>query len=132
MIIRIRAVTVHEVPERVTPAAERRFLADLQSYVETERPRLVLDCSAVREMNYGAIHLLLSCLEEAMKRNGDAKLAGVDPEAKAALDSVGVGRLFEIYATTSEAVQSFRHRAMPSLRSALDEAAPGQAAESVA
>lgn len=132
MIIRIRAVTVHEVPERVTPAAERKFLQDLQNYVETERPRLVLDCSAVREMNNATIHLLLSSLEEAMKRNGDAKLAGITPEAKAALDSKGVSRLFETFATTAEAVQSFRHRASSSLLSALDDEIPGQPAESVA
>jgi anti-sigma B factor antagonist len=132
MIIRIRAVTVHEVPERVTPAAERRFLLDLQNYVETERPRLVLDCSAVQQMNNATMHLLLSCLEEAMKRNGDAKLAAINPEAKAALDSMGVSRLFEIFATAAEAVQSFRHRATPSLLTTLDDAIPGQAAESVA
>lgn len=132
MIIRIRAVTVHEVPEHVTPAAERKFLQDLQTYVETERPRLVLDCSAVREMNNPTIHLLLSSLEEAMKRNGDAKLAGISPEAKAALDAKGVNRLFETFATTGEAVQSFRHRSAPSLLSALDEEVPGQPAESVA
>jgi anti-sigma B factor antagonist len=132
MIIKIRAVTVHEVPEQVTPAAERRFLQDLQDYVETERPRLVLDCSAVQQMNNRMIHLLLSCLEEAMKRNGDARLAGINPEAKAALDSMGVSRLFEIYSTTAEAVQSFRHRATPSLLSALDDAMPGRAVEGVA
>lgn len=132
MIIRIRAVTVHEVPEQVTPAAERQFVQDLQSYVETERPRLVLDCSAVRQMNNATIHLLLSSLEEAMKRNGDAKLAGITPETKAALDARGVGRLFETFATTAEAVQSFRHRAASSLLSAHDEDIPGQPAESVA
>lgn len=131
MIIRIRAVTVHEVPERVTPAAERRFLRDLQSYVETERPRLVLDCSAVRQMNNATIHLLLSCLEEAMKRNGDAKLAAVNSEARTALDAMGVSRLFEIFETASEAVQSFRHRTTPSIVPAHDGTVPG-VAESVA
>jgi anti-sigma B factor antagonist len=134
MIVRIRAVTVHEMPERVTPAAERRFLQELQEYVETERPRLVLDCSAVGEMDNATIHLLLSCLEEAMKRNGDARLAAVSQEARAALDAAGVSRLFEIYPTTAEAVQSFRHRALSSPLSAveLESTTPGQAAEGVA
>jgi anti-sigma B factor antagonist len=134
MIIKIRAVTVHEVPERVTPAAERRFLQELQGYVETERPRLVLDCSAVADMDNAAIHLLLSCLEEAMKRNGDARLSGVNEEARAALDAAGVSRLFEIYPTTAEAVQSFRHRASLSPLSALEleSTMPGQPAEGVA
>jgi len=72
----MRAVTVHEVPDKVTAAAERRFLRELQTFVETERPRLVLDCSRVQQMDNATIHLLLSCLEEAMKRNGDVKLAG--------------------------------------------------------
>jgi anti-sigma B factor antagonist len=134
MIVKIRAVTVHEVPESVTPAAERRFLRELQEYVETERPRLVLDCSLVREMENATIHLLLSCLEEAMKRNGDARLAGVSEEARAALDAAGVSHLFEIYPTTAEAVQSFRHRSSSSPLSALEleSTTPGQAAEGVA
>lgn len=134
MIIRIRAVTVHEVPERVTPAAERKFLQELQEYVETERPRLVLDCSAVSKMDNAAIHLLLSCLEEAMKRNGDARLSAVSKTARTVLDATGVSRLFEIYPTTAEAVQSFRHRASSSPLSALEleSTMPGQASEGVA
>ena len=110
MIIKMRAVTVHEVPEKVTAATERRFLRELQPYVETERPRLVLDCSKVRQMDNPTIHLLLCCLEEAMKRNGDVKLAAVHPEAKATLQFAGVSRLFEVYTTTAEAMQSFRQR----------------------
>jgi anti-sigma B factor antagonist len=132
MIVKIRAVTVHQIPERVTAPAERKFLLDLQEYVETDRPRLVLDCSAVQEMNHAVIHLLLSCLEEAMKRNGDARLAGVGSKARSALESIGVSRLFEIYATTAEAAQSFRHRSAYSALSAIDNAGTGQQAESVA
>lgn len=110
MIIKMRAVTVHEVPEKVTAASERRFLRELQQYVETERPRLVLDCSRALQMDNATIHLLLCCLEEAMKRNGDVKLAGVHPEAKATLQFAGVSRLFETYASVTEAKQSFRQR----------------------
>jgi len=120
MLIKMRAVTVHEVPERVSAASERRFLRDLQSFVETERPRLVLDCSRVQTMDRATVHLLLSCLEEAMKRNGDVKLAGLQPQAKATLQFVGVHRLFEMYPTTSEAVQSFRHRHSPPMPGLLE------------
>jgi anti-anti-sigma regulatory factor len=59
-------------------------------------------------MDKPAINLLLSFLEEAMKRNGDVKLAGVPQEAMAALELAGVDRLFEIFATNAEAVSSFR------------------------
>ena len=106
----VRAVTVHRVPEEVTAIEERSFLRDLQQDVETERPRLVLDCSRVQRMDNATIHLLLCCLEEGMKRNGDVKLASLPPGAQATLRLTGVNRLFEIYATTAEAVNSFRKR----------------------
>lgn len=132
MIIKMRAVTVHEVPGQVTAASERAFLRDLQQYVETERPRLVLDCSHVQQMDRLTIHLLLSCLEEAMKRNGDVKLCGLRPETRSALDFVGVDRLFEIYATTAEAIHSFRQRPGGFAPAHLDAAARQQGSGSAA
>ena len=115
----IRAVTVHEVPEQVTATEQRIFLRDLQKHVETERPRLVLDCSRVRQMDNATIHLLLRCLEEVMKRNGDAKLASLPAGAQATLQLAGANRLFEIYATTAEAVHSFRERRISTMPSEL-------------
>ncbi len=72
-----------------------------------ERPCVVLDCSRIREMDKSAIHMLLCCLEEAMKRDGDVKLAAVSPLARRALEATRVDRLFEIYETEAEAVSSF-------------------------
>jgi anti-anti-sigma factor len=132
MIIKMRAVTVHEVPEKVTATSEKQFLRELQNYVETERPRLVLDCSRVREMDNDTMHLLLSCLEEAMKRNGDVKLAGVRSEAKASMLFAGVSRLFEVYATTAEATHSFRHRPNIALLASFENPSPEPAVENVA
>jgi anti-anti-sigma regulatory factor len=68
---------------------------------------MVLDCSRVREMDRFAIHMLLCCLEEAMKRDGDVKLAAVSPAARTTLERTRVDRLFEIYDTETEAVNSF-------------------------
>lgn len=113
MIIKMRTVTVHEIPEKVTAKEEKSFLNDLQHYVETERPRLVLDCSRIRKMDNATIHLLLSCLEEAMKRNGDVKLAGLDPQARATLSLTGADRLFEIFPATADAVRSFQRHGDP-------------------
>jgi anti-anti-sigma factor len=114
MSIRKRAVIVHQVPERVTPGKERSFLRELQHQVEAERPRFVLDCSMVWNMDRATISLLLSCLEEVMKCNGDVRLASLCPKAEAALQSAGVNRLFEIYETTESAVQSFHQRPISS------------------
>jgi anti-anti-sigma factor len=107
MSIRKRAVCVHQLPEQVTPIKRRSFLRGLLQSTEAGRPLLVLDCSMVRNMDYAMINLLLSCLEEVMKCNGDIRLASLRPAAKSVLEIAGVDRLFETYSTAQEAVQSF-------------------------
>jgi len=72
-----------------------------------DRPRLVLDCRRLQELDPPAIHFLLCCLEEAMKRNGDVKLALVAPGIRASLESIGADRIFEIFETLVDAVDSY-------------------------
>ncbi len=108
MTNRLRSVTVHQIPSAVTNTGERRFLRDLQSHVAAERPRIVLDCSEVAQMDDATVHLLLCCLEEAMKSNGDVKLAALSPAAESSLRRSKVNRLFELYPTPAAAVHSYQ------------------------
>jgi anti-anti-sigma factor len=87
--------------------AARRFFAELKSNLKVEKPCVVLDCANLREMDKQAIHMLLCCLEEAMKHNGDVKLAAVTPSVGEILELTRVDRLFEIYETETDAVNSF-------------------------
>jgi anti-sigma B factor antagonist len=107
MTIRKRAVAVIQLPEIRNAKERQAFLRDLQNRVDSDRPFVVLDCSSVGQLDRPGIHLLLCCLEEAMKRNGDLKLAGLDSSAKAILKTFGVYRLFDIHDTTAGAVNSF-------------------------
>jgi hypothetical protein len=59
-------------------------------------------------MDRAAVYLLLCCLEEAMKCDGDVKLAATSSEAMAILEFAGVSPLFESFYTIAEAVSSFR------------------------
>ena len=88
----------------------KRFLAAMEDCIDVDRPRIVLDCSRVRHMGRQAVNVLLCCLEEAMKRNGDVKLAAVPPDARAVLEITGADRLFEILDTMEDAVEGFYHR----------------------
>jgi anti-anti-sigma factor len=130
MTDRVRTAAVKQLPETVTSKEMRLFLNDLKSCLDGDRPCIVLDCSKVRKMDSAAIHLLLCCLEEAMKRNGDAKLAAVPPAAEAVLERVGVHRLFETFDTVAEAAGSFRRLRASSISHAY--AGSHQAAESAA
>ena len=55
----------------------------------------------------------LRCMEEAMKRNGDLKLAALSPQLAVILEMTRVDRLFEIFDNCNDAVESF-HRFSPS------------------
>jgi anti-sigma B factor antagonist len=113
---------VKEFPKALNPTQGRLFLREVQSYLHDDRPYIVLDCSKVDQIDRAAIQLLLCCLEEAIKRNGDVKLAAVPAGARLVLKLTGVDRLFEIFDTSAEAVSSFRRL---SVESASQEFVPG-------
>jgi anti-anti-sigma regulatory factor len=69
---------------------------------------VVLDCSLLPKLDRNAIHLLLCCLEEAMKRNGDVRLAALQPEPLSVLHSTGLDSVFQVFDSVENAVESFR------------------------
>jgi anti-sigma B factor antagonist len=111
MTLSIDAVSIRQVPEKLDVKRGRLFFRELESCINVERPRIVLDCSRVREMDKYALHVMLCCLEGAIKRNGDVRLAAVAPNAMLNLELAGLDRLFRIFETTDEAVESFQRRA---------------------
>ena len=108
MTAQTRTVTAMQLPESTNSHQVKAFLRELSDCAQVGRPRIVIDCSAFRRWDQAVLLLLLFCLEEAIKRNGDVKLAAVPAEAKALLESTGVARLFETFATVVEAIDSFR------------------------
>lgn len=102
-----RPVIVMQVPERLYRAEAEAFRNDLQALLEVERPRIVLDCSEITDIDSRGVEMLLHCMDEAMKRDGDVKLAAVGPGSAVILELMKVDRLFEVFDSPDEAVQSF-------------------------
>jgi hypothetical protein len=65
--------------------------------------------SQVRQLDAAGIDMLLHCMSEVMKRDGDLKLAALSPQAAAVLELTRTDRLFEIYVTSTDAVRSFSY-----------------------
>lgn len=103
-----RPVAVKQLPEKLSGAQGRAFFRELQSCLNSDRPRVVIDCSKLQHLDSAGIHVLLRCLEEAMKRNGDIKLATLPARPAATLELTGVHRLFESFDTIADAVTSFQ------------------------
>ena len=114
----MRPVVVRKFPDALSVQQKVAFLHDIAGIMNGSRPRLVLDCSRLRECDSSTIHLLLHCLEEAMKRNGDVKLAAIPTPAAVVLVSTGVARLFETFDTVEKAVNSFHQLPVPAERPA--------------
>jgi anti-sigma B factor antagonist len=106
-------VIVMELPERLNGAEGKTFQRDLQPLIEVDRPRLVLDCSRVQYMDSVGIEMLLHCMDEVMKRDGDLKLAALSPSSAAILELMRVDRLFEVFESADEAARSFHAVATP-------------------
>ena len=97
------------LPESVSVNEAQQLFRKLARLLTGDRPCLVFDFSDVRQLDSAGIEVLLRCMEEAMKRNGDVKLAAVTPQAAVILQLTRVDRLFEIFENPSDAVESF-HR----------------------
>lgn len=100
-------VIVMELPERLDHSGVTPFIVELKPLLESDRPRMVLDCAQVRNIDSAGVEMLLHCMEQAMKRDGDLKLAAVSPEVAIILELMRVDRLFETFETSAEAVRSF-------------------------
>ena len=102
-----RPVIVMQAPASLNQSEAEKFFSEMKPLLEVERPRLVLDCSEIREMDSTGVETLLRCMEEAMKRDGDLKLAAVAPASAIVLEMMRADRLFEIFNSSEEAVRSF-------------------------
>ncbi len=100
-------VVVMQVPEILGAREVGNFIQELGPLLQCNRPRIVLDCSQVRSIDSAGVEALLQSLEEALKRDGDLKLAALSPEADVMLELMRVARVFETFESCEEAVRSF-------------------------
>src|SRR5690348_16816958 len=100
-------IVVIQVPEHLSVGTVQVFRNELEPLLEANRPRVVLDCSQVRSIDSAGVETLLHSLEEALKRDGDLKLAALSPECEVMLELTRVARVFETFETCDDAVRSF-------------------------
>ena len=102
-----RPVIVKRMPQRLNLRESRAFARDVRPLLDSDRPQVVFDLSQVQQLDAAGVEMLLQCMSEAMKRDGDLKLAALSPQAAIVLEMTRTDRLFEIYNTCSDAVSSF-------------------------
>jgi anti-anti-sigma factor len=103
-----RAVVLKHLPEKVNAKHARDFVREMHPVLTSDRPQIVFDMSKVRHLDAAGVDMLLHCMAEVMKRDGDLKLAALSPQSAVVLEMTRTDRLFEIYQSASDAVRSFR------------------------
>jgi anti-sigma B factor antagonist len=85
----------------------KKFLSDVQPLLNADRPQVVFDLSQVQQLDVSGVEALLHCMRQAMRRDGDLKLAALSDQAAIVLEMTRTDRLFEIYKSSTDAVRSF-------------------------
>jgi anti-sigma B factor antagonist len=102
-----KPVVVKQLPEQVKLGHIQGLLREIAPLLKQDRPRIVFDFSRVHQIDSAGVDMLLHCVEQVAHRDGDLKLAAVRPESAIILELTRVDRLFEIFDTVTEAVDSF-------------------------
>lgn len=100
-------VLIRRLPARVDAEVVRTLMRELAPSLRSDGPRLVFDLAQVEEMDAAGVDMLLTCMTEVSKRDGDLKLAAPSPRALVILELTQMDRLFEIFESSSEAAASF-------------------------
>lgn len=80
----------------------------LETHIE-----LILDLSRMRFVDSSGLGAILSCYRQLRDKGGDLKLCGMTKHVRAVFELVRMHRIFDIYETQQEAVQSLAARTIP-------------------
>ena len=108
MALQLRTVLLKQLPQTLDEEQAWAFLETLKLSLSADRPRVVLNCASIQTFDRSSLHLLLCCLEEAMKRNGDVRLSCLSEPARAALEASGIDHLFKNFDSDADAIKSFQ------------------------
>jgi anti-anti-sigma factor len=77
--------------------------AALAQLLDTERPRIVVDMSAVEICDSSGLNLFAASHHTANTRGGWLRLAGLRPVVRRVVDATNLDRLLSIHATVADA-----------------------------
>src|SRR5437867_1742052 len=98
---------VIKLPEHVSAKEARTFMRALQPELRRDRPRVVVDMSAVKDIDTAALDMLLECMSKIARRDGAVKLAGISPEAEIVMELTRKDQILEKFPTVLDGAACF-------------------------
>jgi anti-anti-sigma regulatory factor len=97
-------VTVKQLPQPYDKAARRSFLREIKGLVDSsDRPRFIVDLSAVEQITPEAIDLLLECVGHAERGDGELSVAGASPQTGVILEITQAASVLNMFPSVLEA-----------------------------
>ena len=102
-----RPVIVKRVPETMNSSEARAFHKGISAVLSSDRPQIVFDVSKTKHVDSVGISVLVRCIRQAMRHDGDIRMSGVLPQIAVIFELTRIGRLFEMYESSTAAAKSF-------------------------
>lgn len=104
----IDGVAVATVPvEDLDAGNATEFKRDMAPVLDSHL-ELVLDLSRLRFVDSSGLGAFISCLRRLNAKGGDLKLCGMSKQVRGVFELVRMHRVFDICATSEDAVRAFR------------------------
>jgi len=97
-------VTVMQLPDLSDPTAHRSFLREIKEFMDRSRqPRLIVDLSRVGQIGPESIDLLLECVDQAERSDGEVSVAGASLETAVILELTQAASVLKMFPSVLEA-----------------------------
>lgn len=85
----------------------RLFENEIQRSVDTQRFKIVVNCSDLRYIASAGLGAMMGVIEDLRGRGGDLRLSDLGEGVKAIFEMLGFTQLYRVYPSEVEAVASF-------------------------
>ena len=82
----------------------------LKGCIEKNKSKIVVDCAELTYMNSNGAGVFVSYLTKARNLGGDIKFAAMRDVVKSVITILGLHRLFEVFETRDQAVESYKRK----------------------
>jgi anti-sigma B factor antagonist len=107
---KIGSVSIVSLGGRLDAYTSAELEQKLNALVEADEVRLVVSLEKLDYISSSGLRVLLASLKNVRKREGDIKLACMQPYIKEVFDIAGFSQLFSIYDLEDVAIQAFNKK----------------------
>jgi len=103
----VEGITVVELPGRIVAVNNRAFDKDLAPLIKPNA-KIILDLTQVNRLDSSGVGSIVACLKQVRTAGGDVKLCGLSMKIRALFEMVRLNRVFDIFNTRQEALDSYK------------------------